>query len=234
MQTQKISVVTKKPNLVQKLSSAYSFAQGLRAFVRVCQNIDRLDEIIAVSNKIAISNPHLIVRLMKHIQDAKGQSAQALIDKPRLGKLRLDDLKKCPEGSLGHGLASYLIKNNLNPEDLPNFSANNPVEYVRAHFFETHDVWHVVTGFETTVDGEMGLQAFGVAQYPIPLNCLNLAAGIINMAFFTPENRLSRMDEIVKGWQMGRKARPLFGVDWKQLWNEPLEKVRADLAINTL
>ena len=109
--------------------------------------------------------------------------------------------------------------------------ANDPTEYVRAHFFEAHDIWHVVTGFDTSVDGEMGLQAFGIAQYPVALNSLNIAAGVINMAFFAPNHRVSRMEQIVKGWQMGRRAKPFFGIAWSRLWNEPLEKVRQDLGI---
>ncbi len=223
---EKQNIPTTQNGFIGKIKSGYSFLLALRAFIRVCQDVHRLDEIIEVSNKLVASNPQLVVRLVNHIRDLGGYSAAALASKPRIGRLSLDDLKKCPQGSLGHGLATYLIENKLNPEDLPHLTSNTPLEFVRAHFFETHDVWHVVTGFSTSVDGEMGLQAFGVAQYPIPLNCLNLAAGIINMALFSPENRVTRMDQIVRGWKMGRQAKPFFGIDWKKMWDMPVEEVR--------
>lgn len=223
--------IGKKAGFFGNLQAKYNFLLGIRAFFRVCKDIHRLDEIIAVSNKIAVSRPQLIVGLMSFIRNQDGLAARALQERPRVGKLSLQTLKNCPEGSLGRGLAEYLTKNNLNPEDLPMLVANNETEFVRAHFFETHDVWHVVTGFDTSVDGEMGLQAFGIAQYPIALNCLNLAAGIINMAIFSPESRLSRMDQIVKGWQMGRRAKPFFGIHWSQMWDLPLDTVRKDLGI---
>lgn len=217
--------------MLNKVKSGYNFLLAVRAFFRVCQDINRLDEIIAVSDKMVKSNPQIVIRLVNFIKEQGGPSAAALAEKPRIGKLRTEDLKKYPEGSLGNGLAKYLIENNLNPEDLPNLSSNTPLEFVRAHFFETHDVWHVVTGFKTSVDGEMGLQAFGVAQYPIPLNCLNLAAGIINIALFSPDNRVSRMNEIVRGWQMGRKAKPFFGIQWNKMWDLPITQVRKDLNV---
>ncbi|MDY6897149.1 MAG: Coq4 family protein, partial [Cyanobacteriota bacterium] len=39
------------------------------------------------------------------------------------------------------------------------------------------------------------------------------------------------MDAITKGWLMGKQAKPLFGINWNQLWEHPLEEVRADLNI---
>ncbi len=217
-----------------KIKSSYNGLLAIKAFLRVCQDINRLDEIIAVSAKLVKSNPQLVMRLVNFIKEQGGAAASSLDSRPRIGKLKTDELKKFPEGSLGQGLAKYLIDNKLNPEDLPTLSSNSQLEFVRAHFFETHDVWHVVTGFSTSVNGEMGLQAFGVAQYPIPLNCLNLAAGIINVALFSPNERIDRMNEIVRGWQMGRRAKPFFGIDWKQMWDKPLEEIRRDLNINLI
>jgi ubiquinone biosynthesis protein Coq4 len=37
--------------------------------------------------------------------------------------------------------------------------------------YETHDIWHVVTGFHTDVAGELGLQAFYLAQFPGRWRC---------------------------------------------------------------
>ena len=39
------------------------------------------------------------------------------------------------------------------------------------------------------------------------------------------------MDAITKGWLMGKQAKSLFGINWDELWEHPLEEVRADLNI---
>ena len=39
------------------------------------------------------------------------------------------------------------------------------------------------------------------------------------------------MSAIVRGWSMGRAARPFFGVRWAELWSKPLADVRAELGV---
>jgi ubiquinone biosynthesis protein Coq4 len=46
--------------------------------------------------------------------------------------------------------------------------------------------------------------------------------------------REARFDAIVKGWEMGRRARPLFGTRWDELWATPLSDVRRSLGIEPL
>ncbi len=45
----------------------------------------------------------------------------------------------------------------------------NDAVYGELRLSQTHDLWHVVTGFDTTVVGEIGLQAFHLTQFPYPL-----------------------------------------------------------------
>lgn len=45
----------------------------------------------------------------------------------------------------------------------------NDVVYGELRLSQTHDLWHVITGFDTTVVGEIGLQAFHLTQFPYPL-----------------------------------------------------------------
>ena len=39
------------------------------------------------------------------------------------------------------------------------------------------------------------------------------------------------MEVITKGWMMGNQAEPLFGVNWNNLWETPIEEVRASLNV---
>jgi ubiquinone biosynthesis protein Coq4 len=45
------------------------------------------------------------------------------------------------------------------------------------------------------------------------------------------DDRQRRIDAIGRGWEMGKRAKPLFGVRWDQLWTVPLETVRKSLGI---
>ena len=40
------------------------------------------------------------------------------------------------------------------------------------------------------------------------------------------------MHAIVRGWLLGKRARPLFGVRWNELWVTPMENVRRGLAVD--
>jgi ubiquinone biosynthesis protein COQ4 len=98
---------------------------------------------------------------------------------------------------------------------------------VRAHLYETHDFWHVMTGFDTDVAGEVGLQAFYLAQFPARLAAVLIGLMFLNTFLYRFDDRDRRMDAMVRGWKLGRDARPLFGVRWDTMWSTPLADVRA-------
>lgn len=39
------------------------------------------------------------------------------------------------------------------------------------------------------------------------------------------------MEEVTRGWLLGKRARSLFGVRWDAMWERPLSEVRRDLGI---
>jgi ubiquinone biosynthesis protein Coq4 len=39
------------------------------------------------------------------------------------------------------------------------------------------------------------------------------------------------MNAIARGWLLGRRARPLFGMRWAQRWTHPLADIRRDLGL---
>ena len=42
------------------------------------------------------------------------------------------------------------------------------------------------------------------------------------------------MTAISRGWTMGKNARPLFGIDWRSLWSEPLAEVQARYRVDPI
>ena len=99
------------------------------------------------------------------------------------------------------------------------------------HLYQTHDLWHVLTGFKTNPSGELGLQAFYYAQYSLPLPILLIAAGLLNGLLYHPNDVTNRLNEIQKGWQMGKNAEQLFGFPWAEHWDTPVDVLRRTLRI---
>jgi ubiquinone biosynthesis protein Coq4 len=187
----------------------------------------RLDEVIELADEIGDD------RVMQQFIDevAKDETgARALVTMPRV-QIDRAALRQLPAGTLGRAYIDFMDGNGLNPEDLPTRPAANAADFVRAHLFETHDIWHVVTGFKTDLAGELGLQAFYLAQLPARLAPLLLAIGMANTLVYNFDDRDARMDAIAHGWRLGKRARPLFGQDWTALWTTPLADVRARLGL---
>jgi ubiquinone biosynthesis protein Coq4 len=114
---------------------------------------------------------------------------------------------------------------------MPHLETPDDHSFLRAHLYETHDVWHVVTGFATDWRSEIGLQAFYLAQIPGPLSAALLGVGCLRLAAYDMKSRDGVMDAVVHGWTMGKRARAFFGVRWNHLWSTPLDEVRARLGV---
>lgn len=158
---------------------------------------------------------------------------EAIARKPELGHIDVDALEELPVGTLGHAFAGYLRSHGFDVGDItpdPNDEGTD-ADYAVNHLRATHDIWHTVTGFGTDVAGELGLQAFYLAQIQGPVPLILLAGGLLNGLRQGPDEVARRMDLIAAGWRLGRAARPLFGVDWAARWDRPLTEIRSELAL---
>ena len=201
--------------------------RGTYAFGRLVQDMRRTDAVFKVFAEIA--DPERLAPVVAHLGSTP-TGAQALVEQPRLGTVDLDALAALPAGTLGRLYAEHLTSNGLEPDFYPDVEINAPSDYVRLHFYETHDLWHVATGFGTDVAGELGLQAFYVAQFPDePLPPLLLAAGLLNGVLVERGDMARRVAAISDGWERGRAAKPLFGLRWAERWEQPLGELRREL-----
>lgn len=203
-------------NPVAYVRTAWRMARALR-------DPEQLQDIIELAGVLA--PPTAMRRLVERLMDDDA-AARAFVERPRVGLLHLASLRTLPEGTLGRVFADHLVENGLDPDALPYLEAHTDEEYVRAHMLESHDVWHVLTGFHTDVAGELGIQAFSLAQVGSPFALGILAGGMANTLLYAFSERDVRMRAIVRGWLLGRRARLLFGASWRQMWELPLEEVR--------
>jgi ubiquinone biosynthesis protein Coq4 len=199
-------------------------ARVLWSFVDLVKHPEHLDRVFEISDGLVKQRVDVLEQMRAHFA-LHPAGAAAFRDRPRL-HVDLDELGKLPPGTLGREFADHMRANGLDPKAIPTLEATDDLAYVRAHLYETHDVWHVVTGFKTDVAGELGLMAFYSTQGPGGLPWMLLAMGFLNTAFYAMDDRERRTDAIGRGWDMGKRAKRLFGVRWDELWTLPLEAVR--------
>ncbi len=94
-----------------------------------------------------------------------------------------------------------------------------------------HDLFHVLTGFDTTPLGEVRVVSFTVAQIPAPYPAMIIATRPLQMVLYKPELLPVVMDAVTEGWALGRRAKPLMAVHWEEYWTRPLAELREEYGL---
>lgn len=142
----------------------------------------------------------------------------------------LDALAQKPEGTLGLVFASHCRARGLNP-NLAYIPPQSEIDWMLHHITLTHDIWHVVTGWGNDLSGETGLGSFYMGQLGAPA-FFGYLMGLLSLSTaFRRQSFQEFMDAVTAGYEMGKHAEPLFGVDWSSLWDVPLNDVRARFGI---
>jgi ubiquinone biosynthesis protein COQ4 len=207
----------------------------LRACWRVVRNLGATAEATILEEVFVRS------RLMRRFAGWKAVAARHLPNSvtaadlralPRLEAIDLDALlAECPEGSLGNVFANHMKSCGLNPNIFEPAVVNTSEDYLITHLIETHDIWHVASGFGNDEPGEAGVIAFSLAQTGAPIFALLLAIVLLNTALFSHSKTDERFCALVEGWQAGKRARQLFGVDWQAHWQRDIGELRRDLCL---
>jgi ubiquinone biosynthesis protein COQ4 len=158
------------------------------------------------------------------------QGKSAFENYPRVGEVDLEQLALLPSHTLGYAYAQHMLKNNLKPLQIK--PSTNNYEFLSAHISETHDIWHVIIDADTSITGEIKLEAFYVSQFPFSRFWLALVTkNLLKAVVYNIDRSTEYMDAIAQGWLLAKQAQPLFGIDWKLLWEKPLYEIRDSLNI---
>ncbi len=168
-----------------------------------------------------------------HIQRMKDtpDGARLLSERPSLAHddLDLEALKRLPDGTFGRALVDYFESNGFPPfhTDQP---LNDDHDYISKRYRETHDCYHVITGYETDDLSEMKLQAFVMGNLGIKSPWVILTFGYPYTGLFQHKMLPFRYYGIVRqAWTRGRAARPFLEFPFEDHWETPLKEVRAIL-----
>jgi ubiquinone biosynthesis protein COQ4 len=170
-------------------------------------------------------------QMIARLSEQHPQVRAAFRERRRLGWIDVEALSRLPQGTFGRVFADHLRANGLDP-NLVDVPVEDDASYFLAHAFETHDIWHVVSGCGNDEPGEFAVAGFYAAQTEASFFAFLLGLAFLNTAFAKPDQLRERMEGLARGFLAGRQARPLFGTDWAALWSTPIEDVRRDLGID--
>jgi ubiquinone biosynthesis protein Coq4 len=135
-------------------------------------------------------------------------------------------LAKCPEQSFGNLLYHHLADNNLDLSLWPRFEYKRPVDYISLRIYQDHDLWHVLLGATVSVEDELKVQAFGVAQYQSPISTLLVAGGLLHLLMKDPMRAVKAMSQVAEGFNLGKKAKFMLTVKLHEMFALPIGEVR--------
>jgi ubiquinone biosynthesis protein Coq4 len=158
------------------------------------------------------------------------RTTSALFAQDPCGPIDLDALSRKAEGTLGRVFADHCHARGLDP-NLVYIPPDNEINWVLHRLYLTHDIWHVVTGWGNDEIGEYGLGGFYLAQLSAPPFFGYMLAVATLSTVLRRRSLQEFMDAVVMGYDMGKRAEPLFAVAWTTLWDVPLGDVRARLGV---
>ena len=139
----------------------------------------------------------------------------------------VEEMLRLPEATLGGCYARHMKKRGLRPDFYDDVPARHKLHYLRLRIRQTHDVWHVLTGYDTDHFGEVALQGFYFGQFTNGQSVIIGAGAMLKHALRGQFGELERCVEVFcEGYANGRRASSLLAVKWEQLWAQPVEALR--------
>jgi ubiquinone biosynthesis protein Coq4 len=208
----------------------FRFLKAMKAFLFLLFEPENLDTVDELSSTLVRSRAfELAVEAMQ----ANPEIAAILQERYLAPVHDLDALLQYPQGSLGYAYASSLKERGFDRID-PEVEINTDTSYIEYRWQQTHDIWHVVTGFGTTEIDEIGLQAFYLAQFRLPLAGMLIANALVSTILLHPEELPQLLKAVERGWEMGMSAKPFIAQKWEEAWEKPVSQWRRELNVEAI
>ncbi|TKA23955.1 Ubiquinone biosynthesis protein COQ4, mitochondrial [Salinomyces thailandicus] len=192
-------------------------------------NPRRHDLIAALSETTA--HPYFLPRLRRAML-ANSTGRRILRDRPRITSqsMRLEDLRKLPDNTVGRAYAAWLDREGVTPDTRdPVRYVDDPEEaYVLQRYRETHDFTHAITGLPVIIEGELAIKAFEFANTLLPMTGLSLAA-VVRLK----KAERARFFEVYGPWAVrnGLRAEEVVNVYWEEELETDVGALRERLGI---
>lgn len=149
-----------------------------------------------------------------------------------------ETLNDRPKGSVGNEYFKLFPPNHLLKTNLKRISSRgkehkewierqHPYSWMARRYRDTHDIWHVLTGFPPDDMGEMRLAMFTFAQTGA-INWFMLAFGFLTVNGISLKN----IRIMLEAYNIGKRAKYLLAENYDELLSEDLTSARVRLNIN--
>ncbi|MFW5877164.1 MAG: Coq4 family protein [Myxococcota bacterium] len=220
------------PEMLLALLSPVRPIVGVRAFRSLLNDPHDTAQVFRMIR--ALSGPHPAWLLWRFRHHPEG--ARLLRDRPMLLSRLIDrdGLRRLPEGSLGRAYVDFCDAEGITADglvaasesmDIPLDPTTSDLAYIHHRLRDSHDLWHVLTGYRGDLLGEAALLAFTFAQTGTPGVALVALGGWWELA------DAPHRPEIKRAFTRGRGAAWLPAVRWETLLDQPLDEVRRELGV---
>lgn len=141
-------------------------------------------------------------------------------------------LKDRPEGSVGRECLKlfpdqeFLLKMSKRKNNDKWIEAKHPYSWMARRYRDTHDCWHVLTGYPPTGLGEMCITMFSFAQTgSLAWLALSLTT------FWAYPLKWQHIKMLIEAYRNGKAANFLIAEDYDRIFSENLEEARVRLNI---
>jgi ubiquinone biosynthesis protein COQ4 len=184
-----------------------------------------------------------IIRLFEE-EKARLPEFKAWLDRRMLSDFKIEDVKHCKPGTLGHVIHDFLANSGYNIDYFfQGMKVDSDYTYYLKERTFTHDIEHMVTGFETNHAGEVALlnaNMYGYYNYFRPelaaffnrVSAYLKAKTIMKSSLHYPEGFKIELEAEYIGATQGRNWKmPLMMIPWRDQIDRPLDEIRAEYGI---
>lgn len=216
--------------LVALPSINLEFLKAVKGFVSIVRDPSHTESVFDIVDGMRHTEASKLA--IEYIKSKPGV-AQIIDERYLAPTPNLDKLLQSPPDSLGYAYASAMKAGNFDPEFYRKMDVQDDLSYILLRLRQTHDVWHTVTGMSTDATGEIGLQAFSLAQTHMPLSIMLIAGGLLK-TLQTPSQLDRLLDRIAVGYRIGSQAKPFLAQKWEEGWEKPLAVWRSQLGVEEM
>lgn len=205
--------------------------RAMRAMRRLIADKDDTGQVFEIMNALSGSS---IKRGYDKLLDHP-YGGMAAYERPELADLLQDRamLATLPQGSVGRAYLDFINDQDFSAYGLAGESqkvgdtlieAAHPHAWYARRLRDTHDLWHVLTGYEADALGEACLVGFSYSQ------TRSKGFGLIGIAvaiqFMRARTGYPAARSVLRAFRDGRKAAWLPGLDYKMVLSMPLDEAR--------
>jgi ubiquinone biosynthesis protein COQ4 len=220
----------------ERPSSRYRPVRAVRSFQALIK--DKEDTSLVFKIFESLPSKTFLPRVRELALSLQGEALRA--HEPRLPEI-LDDhaaLRRTPKGSLAHAYCDFMEAEGLSAaglvaeaEKLGRAKYPDLVQWFMERSRDTHDLFHVLTGYGRDALGEQCVLLFTHGQSPSQGHLLIGYAGAANIKKMVKGSRAPIFGAVRQAHRTGKGAPRLIDQSIRELLARPLEDVRRDLSI---